>query len=77
VPRLAIQTLEVVSLIGAAARKRGQASDRATEQPELFPQEPGGSKRSRVNSNLQSAYGLGTSPQSFLKLLAMMDLGRA
>jgi hypothetical protein len=37
VPRQAIQTLEVVSLIGAAARKRAQAADQATEQPELFP----------------------------------------
>jgi hypothetical protein len=42
VPRQAIQTLEVVSLIGAVARKRAQAADRATEQPELFSQEPGG-----------------------------------
>jgi hypothetical protein len=32
-PRQAIQTLEVVSLIGAAARKRGAAQP----QPELFP----------------------------------------
>ena len=42
VPRQAIQTLEVVSLIGAAARKRAQTADQATEQPELFPQEPSG-----------------------------------
>lgn len=35
VPRQAIQTLEVVSLIGAAARKRAAS----TPQPELFPQE--------------------------------------
>jgi hypothetical protein len=42
VPRQAIQTLEVVSLIGAAGRKRTEAGGRATEQPELFPQEPGG-----------------------------------
>src|ERR1035441_58846 len=41
VPRQAIQTLEVVSLIGAAGRKRTEAAGRATEQPELFPQEPG------------------------------------
>jgi hypothetical protein len=33
VPRTAIQTLEVVSLIGAASHKR---SGKATEQPELF-----------------------------------------
>jgi hypothetical protein len=37
VPRQAIQTLEVVSLIGASARKRSEAAGRATEQPELFP----------------------------------------
>ena len=37
VPRQAIQTLEVVSLIGAASRKRAEAAERATEQPELFP----------------------------------------
>jgi hypothetical protein len=36
VPRQAIQTLEVVSLIGAAGRKRPQAG-RPSEQPELFP----------------------------------------
>ena len=42
VPRQAIQTLEVVSMIGAAGRKRTEAAGRATEQPELFPQEPGG-----------------------------------
>ena len=42
VPRQAIQTLEVVSLIGAASRKKAEAASRATEQPELFPQEPGG-----------------------------------
>ena len=45
VPRQAIQTLEVVSLIGAAGRKRTEAAGRATEQPELFPQEPVGSRR--------------------------------
>jgi len=39
VPRQAIQTLEVVSLIGAASRKRAEAASRTTEQPELFPQE--------------------------------------
>jgi hypothetical protein len=42
VPRQAIQTLEVVSLIGAGGRKRGAASGPATEQPELFPSEPEG-----------------------------------
>src|SRR5271157_1274879 len=42
VPRQAIQTLEVVSLIGAASRKRAEAASRATEQPELFPQEISG-----------------------------------
>ena len=37
VPRQAIQTLEVVSLIGAAGRKRAEAAGSRTEQPELFP----------------------------------------
>jgi hypothetical protein len=37
VPRLAIQSLEVVSLIGAAARRRTDAASRDKEQPELFP----------------------------------------
>jgi len=37
VPRQAIQTLEVVSLIGAAARRRADAASRDKEQPELFP----------------------------------------
>lgn len=36
-PRQAIQTLEVVGLIGAPGRKRGEAAGRAAEQPELFP----------------------------------------
>ncbi|MDR3736954.1 MAG: hypothetical protein P4L10_15640 [Acidobacteriaceae bacterium] len=36
IPRMAIQTLEVVSLIGAAARKRPAAAP----QPGLFPAEP-------------------------------------
>jgi len=36
-PRQAIQTLEVVSLIGAAARKRAGAARIASDQPELFP----------------------------------------
>jgi hypothetical protein len=35
VPRQAIETLEVVSLVGAASRKRAEAR-RAEEQPELF-----------------------------------------
>lgn len=39
-PRQAIQTLEVVSLIGAASRKRTGAIGRPAEQPELFPVEP-------------------------------------
>jgi hypothetical protein len=38
-PRQAIQTLEVVSLIGAAARRRTGAVARAAEQEELFPNE--------------------------------------
>jgi hypothetical protein len=37
VPRQAIQTLEVVSLIGAAARRRTGPAEPAAEQPELFP----------------------------------------
>jgi hypothetical protein len=40
VPRQAIQTLEVVSLIGAAGRKRTDAAERVAEQPELFPNSP-------------------------------------
>lgn len=39
-PRQAIQTLEVVSLIGAAGRKRVETTAQAAEQPELFPKEP-------------------------------------
>src|ERR1039457_6337785 len=35
-PRQAIQTLEVVGLIGAPGRKRGEAVGRAAEQPDLF-----------------------------------------
>jgi len=38
VPRQAIQSLEVVSLIGKGTA--GQAVDRTREQPELFPREP-------------------------------------
>ena len=41
VPRQAIQTLEAVSLIGAAGSKRSGAARGALEQPELFPGEPG------------------------------------
>src|SRR5579863_9697667 len=37
VPRQAVQTLEVVSLIGAAGRKRVEAVQPREEQPELFP----------------------------------------
>jgi len=37
VPRQAIQTLEVVSLIGAAGRKRVVAARPGEEQPGLFP----------------------------------------
>ncbi len=37
VPRQAIQTLEVVSLIGAASRKRTGVPIPAAEQPNLFP----------------------------------------
>jgi Family of unknown function (DUF6982) len=36
VPRQAIQTLEVVSLIGAGGRRRGAAAAPKAEQPELF-----------------------------------------
>ena len=42
VPRQAIQTLEVVSLIGAPGRKRAETASRAAVQPELFPREPDG-----------------------------------
>ncbi len=42
VPRQAIQTLEVVSRVGTAGRKRANAAGQATEQPELFPREPNG-----------------------------------
>jgi hypothetical protein len=40
VPRQAIQTLEVVSLIGATGRKRTAAAEPVTKQPELFPGDP-------------------------------------
>jgi len=39
VPRQSIQTLEVVSLIGAAGRKRTEATGGKTEQPGLFPRD--------------------------------------
>jgi hypothetical protein len=39
VPRQSIQTLEVVSLIGVAGRKRTEAPGRTAEQPDLFPRE--------------------------------------
>lgn len=38
VPRQAIQTLEVVALIGAGGRKRSTAARQAEAQPELFPE---------------------------------------
>jgi hypothetical protein len=40
VPRQAIQSLQVVSLIGVSGRRRADAASRAKEQPELFPGEP-------------------------------------
>jgi hypothetical protein len=40
VPRLAIQTLEVVSLIGVGGRRRAGAAGPAADQPELFHSEP-------------------------------------
>jgi hypothetical protein len=39
VPRLAIQSLEVLSLIGAAGRKRAEAAKFAGDQPGLFSSE--------------------------------------
>ena len=42
VPRTAIETLEVVGLIGAGARKRVGARRPGGEQPELFGQGPDG-----------------------------------
>lgn len=41
VPRTAIETLEVVGLIGAGARKGAGARRKAGEQPELFEADPG------------------------------------
>jgi hypothetical protein len=40
VPRQAIQRLEVVGLIGSAARKRTDTTARTTDQPDLFQGEP-------------------------------------
>ncbi len=40
VPRQSIQTLEVVSLIGAAGRKQRTDTRASVGQPELFPNEP-------------------------------------
>lgn len=40
VPRQAIQTLEVVSLIGKTGRKHTAAAIPGTEQPDLFPSDP-------------------------------------
>jgi hypothetical protein len=40
VPRLAIQNLEVVGLIGAGGRKRPGIPSQKAEQPDLFPREP-------------------------------------
>jgi hypothetical protein len=42
VPRQAIQTLEVVSLIGATGRKRRPEAASEAGQPELFPADPDG-----------------------------------
>jgi hypothetical protein len=40
IPRQAIQTLQVVSLIGAGGRKRSTPSGPAAAQPDLFPNDP-------------------------------------
>ena len=40
VPRLAIQTLEVVGLIGASGHRRTGSAGPAAEQPDLFPRDP-------------------------------------
>ena len=39
-PRQAIQTLEVISLIGAGSRKKAGPAVPAEGQPDLFPEEP-------------------------------------
>jgi hypothetical protein len=41
IPRAAIQTLEVVGLIGAGTRKGGATRRQPSEQPDLFPADPG------------------------------------
>jgi hypothetical protein len=41
IPRPAIQTLEVVALIGTPARRRAPGAPQPEDQPELFPGEPG------------------------------------
>jgi uncharacterized protein DUF6982 len=41
IPRTAIQTLEVLGLIGAAARKSSTTRRATGDQPVLFPAEPG------------------------------------
>jgi hypothetical protein len=49
-PRMAIQSLEVVGLIGAAGHRRPAAARPAIEQPELFSPEPEASEpESSVN----------------------------
>ena len=40
VPRPAIESLEVLGLIGSAIRKRAPMPIQQAEQPELFPGEP-------------------------------------
>ena len=40
VPRQAIQTLQVLSLIGAPGRRHSAAARPRTEQPDLFPADP-------------------------------------
>jgi hypothetical protein len=42
IPRQAIQSLEVVGLIGAVGRRRKPEEGRAEGQPELFPAEADG-----------------------------------
>ena len=45
VPRLAIQSLEVLSLIGAAGLKRAEAAKFAGDQPDLFSVESGAAEK--------------------------------
>jgi hypothetical protein len=40
IPRPAIQSLEVLSLIGGPARKRGPGLEKAEQQEDLFPETP-------------------------------------